>query len=279
MAMIVAIRQLSLIFGAVALLSACGTSNDFPGPCSAQSPEPFANTITWHYDDNDRVVEIDSTGAYGETVTFTYTGTKLTSVRHDPKNPLNGNLDHTTYTFGDTVKSQSILTVPADATGDGIPFMREQLVTYDPERFRFMGHPNHLNYDDLPADAMLTNQIYIWECVTLDDPDCVVRLVNDITYSYDGPARVGTQIRTGSDGSSLTFQYDAEGRLLKQESANDFQGWTYEYSGSRLISAIEHEEHDDYRWTYEYDDSGNLTRSNSGRSSLDLDTEYNYDCW
>ena len=91
--------------------------------------------------------------------------------------------------------------------------------------------------------------------------------ITDHTFTYDGPPRQGVRTQTRDDGVEVTFEYDAEGRLIAV--SGDAPARTYEHDGERLVR--------DGAVSYEHDEHGNLIRR------IDADTGvatvYDYGCW
>jgi YD repeat-containing protein len=91
--------------------------------------------------------------------------------------------------------------------------------------------------------------------------------ITEHTYTYDGPPHQGTRTRTRDDGAQVTFEYDAQGRLIAASADGDTPARTYEYDGDLMVR--------DGSVTYEHDEHGNLLRRIDGG----VVTLYDYGCW
>jgi hypothetical protein len=93
--------------------------------------------------------------------------------------------------------------------------------------------------------------------------------ITEHTFSYDGPPHVGVRTQTRDDGVEMTFEYDAQGRLIAASADEETAARTYEYDGERLVR--------DGDIRYEHDDFGNLVRRIDESSGAA--TAYDYGCW
>jgi hypothetical protein len=92
--------------------------------------------------------------------------------------------------------------------------------------------------------------------------------VRTVTYTYDNPADELTRTRTGSDGSVHVFEYDVDGRLLRDPVLDR----DYTWEDGRLVEMTTGSNVD----TFVYDDFGNVLVADEGEPT---EIRYGYGCW
>jgi hypothetical protein len=93
--------------------------------------------------------------------------------------------------------------------------------------------------------------------------------ITEHTFTYDGPPHVGIRTQTRDDGVEVTFEYDAQGRLIAGSEDETTPATSYEYDGELLIR--------DGSVEYDHDEFGNLVRRID--RATDRTTVYDYSCW
>jgi hypothetical protein len=225
----------------------------YPGPCRAESEGTWC---AYQYDDAGRLVSMacEASGiSYRWTWTRVYEGDRLVSWSGGGTD--GGGSDSFAWTFGET-----------QATGDFSTFAYDSLTgvegtaTYDAVGLELFGHPFDPLNEPWAPDAMIRI------VTTRSNGKSGMMSTSSATYTYDGPPRVGTRVRTGSDGSTRTFTYDELGRIVSDDGA------TFLYDGDLLLT--------DGDVTYTYDAAGNLLTRTGASASGAIDTmTFDYSCW
>lgn len=237
------------------LVVACGSETSPPGPVET-SPPPCTETVsfsdavqwmsTFVFDDDRRVVAREQVDAQGATIS-SYTATYSAEGKMAEERELfvfSGNDVRTTYVYAD-----GGLSYTATTTTNGVETEVLQVT---------------LNAAGLPErEERLTGQVLV--------------------YSYDDRNQV-TEIRDGSGMLVSSFTYDADGRLLHEDTGALRITSTYE--DDRLVSRqrVERITGIDRGWDeYRYDSERHLVSetlwSSSDRVSFDYKREWTYDCW
>jgi hypothetical protein len=248
------------------VLTACGNADGpterLPGPCSASRPSVNGNPATectMTYDDAGRQLSADCVSLYGPESEYTshfdhvYSEDRL--VRASAGNYEFGNSAGSTFEFGPDAVTEEDRTFFYDSL-----ISYDSLSTYEPDLV-ILGHPFDPENRLRAPDALLS----YYETRHDGDADPPIdTVVADVTYTFDGPPRTGTRTRTGSDGSSATFTYDAAGHLLTG----------FEWDGDVLVRDVARDT------TYEHDEHGNLLAKTGPTPWADVATmTFDYGCW
>lgn len=237
-----------------------------PGPCTSHSTG--GDDCTWSYDDQGRVTAVVCTepadGERAEAYTYAAaTGPALAVYEETLDRPnvsdvewyaLQGKRD--TWTFGvdavtlDSHHTTEVSSVDANATF-AATLVRPWRHPFETERsWRYGTEDSILAY---------TKDVF--------DDGCRYSESEEYTYVDSGD---GVRTRTDSQGNTVTFEYNADGRLVEVSSANGVSAH-YTWTGARLdIDARSESE-----ITYEHDAFSNVIRRVSG----DDVTTYDYVCW
>jgi YD repeat-containing protein len=140
---------------------------------------------------------------------------------------------------------------------------------YDPDVPSVRAHESLYDLDGL---VLWGNPLELGGWPQAPDALVEVRGAASVSFSYDGPPRVGTRTRTGSDGSSAAFTYDDRGHLIEHDNL------LFTHEDDRLVQAETISPSRVTRWTY--DEDGNLERKEAEDDIGQLVvTTYTYECW
>jgi YD repeat-containing protein len=230
-----------------------------PGPCASRNQGEFTRACTMTYDSADRISRMDceylATCAMDEQWTWTYDadGALALIARRtqecDTALFVYDELDFRQPFTGTERRSRAV-------------YRAETTATYEAELV-LTRHPFEDQISLLlgARDALLATHHEYEQGGPIT--------ITEHTFGYDGPPHQGVRTRTRDDGVQMTFEYDAQGRLIAASSEGDEPARTYEYDGARLIR--------DGAVVYQHDEFGNLVRRID--ESTDLTMEYDYACW
>lgn len=237
-----------------------------PGPCASFSPGEFQRACTMTYDSGDRLAQMECqyVAELGAGASCPMTDQWILTYRTD------GGLARISR---QTQECDSALFV-YDALDFGEPrtgterraravYRAETTATYEAELV-VVRHPFE---DQIPLllgarDALVSTH-HEYE---MGGP---APIITDHTFTYDGPHHQGVRVQTRDDGVQMTFEYDAQGRLIAASGDAETPARSYAYDGELLVR--------DGAVVYQHDEFGNLV----GRIDEDtsVTTRYDYGCW
>jgi YD repeat-containing protein len=235
-----------------------------PGPCESQGGGDFPRSCTMTYGEGDRltgiacefVVEVGGGGTCDmeEQWTMGYVAGEPIGISRTTQECDTALFLYDAYDFDEPITGWQ--------RASRAFFRAETTATYEPELV-LTRHPfeHQISLVLAGRDALVATH---HELENGGDPT-----VTDHTFTYDGPPHQGVRTRTRDDGLTMTFEYDAQGRLIAASEDEGVPARTYEYDGDRLIR--------DGAITYQHDEFGNLVRRIDGDTGVN--TVYDYHCW
>lgn len=235
-------------------LAACGGSGSsepdrlLPGPCSARFDSTTEDIhAEYTYDEAGRLATYSFDADQGVEIqasewTWSASGELETVVAHSACDLCP--FETFTWTF----------------TASGVTLVQSQDDPYTEDHeagARFLGDPFEMQTLRTPRspDSLLSH----------------VSDLEDVTYTYSGPPREGTRVRTGSDASEQTFVYDDDGNLVEWFGAGFHE--TYLYANGVVVQQTHGSS---APIVYQRDSYGNLLSTVQTQGTPIV---YDYSCW
>jgi hypothetical protein len=251
----------------VLAVAACGGNDPsppdrlLPGPCSASfTSDDSERAFSYTYDASDRLIRVEeSTNEVGYYIwTATY-------VRDETGAIVDIELATVPPRF-DGIEGAWHVT----ATGVDYHYTDEHLDALDEEYeagLRFLGDP---------LEAFAAAHPMAPDSILRRTVQEVLGEIEETTFTYDGPPRVGTRTQTPSAGTTATSTYDADGNLLEYRAGTT--GYAYRWESGRVVEKTSRTPGGEVVEDYVRDEFGNLLEVTSAEGAHPT-TTYDFDCW